>query len=108
MGEMSDYYADHEQYDDDFLEKAPVWVTKDRRVLVMADMTDEHLTNTIRFLEARGMRTKQEVETDPVAAAEAVMSSFGLDLEAKYNQLLAERDRRAQVPAVELHDRAAS
>jgi hypothetical protein len=71
------------------------WTTRDRRVVLIANMDDEHLTNTIAFLEARGARGKMEVANDPVAKTEARMSRFGSSTLAKYNRMLEERDRRA-------------
>ena len=45
----------------------PLWVTRDKRVLRIKDMTDEHLANTIRFLRVRGYCTPGEIEISPLA-----------------------------------------
>lgn len=74
---------------------ANFWTTKDGRVLAILSLNDEHLTNAIRMLESRGMRTPEEVAQSVIAQAEMRMSRFGSDMQKKYTRLLEERDRRA-------------
>lgn len=102
MGDMADYYrennflAEDEDYED---ESAPTWTTRDKRVLLMSEMEDSHLDNTIKFLRSRGARTPDEVTKDPLAAAEFQMSRYNEQLQKKLVQLLREKKRREKVPS---------
>ena len=41
------------------------WVTQDGRVLIIREMEDRHLANTIRFLERRGYAAAEALERGP-------------------------------------------
>lgn len=98
MGEMADYYGYYEMPNGE--EDAAVetyWVTHDKRRLRISDMDDDHLTNTIAFLERRGARAMVDVEEgarDGVAVAESLMSKLDPLTVERYKFMLGERERR--------------
>ena len=79
--------------------KGRAWRTQDGRVIKIKKMSDEHLENTIRFLERRGVRTEHEQVTDPVAQTEAMMCGHSVTTRCQYEAMLEERERRAKVSA---------
>jgi hypothetical protein len=44
------------------------WLTKDKRSLLISEMADQHLLNTIRFIE-RGLRSRHEAALSAVSVA---------------------------------------
>lgn len=112
MGDLADYYgrdgggyytddSDVEGEDDD-----EYWMTKDKRKILIREMEDSHLNNTIAFLEKRGARAMLDVEEgkrDAISIAESLMAKLDLLTFDRYKFMLGERDRRkkrdAQVPA---------
>lgn len=61
----------------------PTWTTRDGRVLLLRDMTDEHLANTIIFCEAR-----------PTVAYEDEQGYDVMEPHQALDELIRERDRR--------------
>ena len=60
MGDMADYYRDHEQWadlegltDPEPISRDSVWTTKDLKRIPIYRMTDDHLLNTIRVLRGK-------------------------------------------------------
>jgi hypothetical protein len=50
-GSMADYYGEHDWTPFDDPEPATTWTTRDGRVLLMVDMSAEHLTNCLRMMD---------------------------------------------------------
>lgn len=87
----------------------PKWRTKDGRVLLLSEMKDDHLANTIKWLEVRGALAYAAVHAkkkthDPVDAAELKMTGFRPDQYKSYKNLLKEQKRRENAAAKALHD----
>lgn len=82
------------------------WRTKDGRIVDIKKMDDEHLKNTIRFLERRGVRSEKEQETDLIARTEAAMCQMGELAQAQYEAMLKEKEHREKVSAGQHHDQA--
>jgi hypothetical protein len=55
------------------------WLTKDKRSLLIADMADQHLLNTIRFIE-RGLRAKH----DSALRSIAIVGTFNGEMASYY------------------------
>ncbi len=83
------------------------WKTKDGRLILIKDMDDKHLANTIRYLEARGVRTEEEQRTDPIAQTEVEMSNVSVVTRVQYEAMLKERERRANLPPAHTPESAA-
>jgi hypothetical protein len=77
---------------------AATWKTFDGRVIPIRAMDQNHLENAIKWLERRGiaggLMTPEQLEEDPVAKAEWLMGDVNEFTLVKYQQLLAERERR--------------
>ncbi len=96
MGEMADYYLE-DLIDDQRL----VWVTRDGRMLKIAEMENSHLENTIKYLESRGYASALALKNgarDPVTVAETKMAiTFKITL-LRYESMLREREKRRGGP----------
>jgi len=103
MGDMAEYYGnddfldldneDDELDDDEFME----WKTRDGRLMNIKDMEDAHLTNTIRFLAARGAAVNLAVlrgTATPLEQTEATLNPRSWELVKTYANMLKEQERR--------------
>lgn len=61
MGDMADWYKDHEIESDD---NRLYWTTQDGRALLPEQFDDGHLINTIRFIERNAFEWRQEEVAD--------------------------------------------
>lgn len=73
------------------------WQTRDGRIINIEDMDDQHLENTIRWLEVRGLSTRTEQGRNPVARTEAMMCGVSDTTQKQYEAMLEERKRRAKL-----------
>lgn len=83
-------------FDDD---AGDIWRTRDGRLLLIKDMDDKHLENTIRYLRARGVRTEEEVLISPIAKTEAALTQHPDALRDKLAYMEREKARRAKLLA---------
>lgn len=85
-----------------------LWIARDGRRVLISEMPDAWLANTIHFLEARGAKACHarliahvHAPLDRVTKAEAEMTDLPAHLMRKYLHMLKERDSRARMPSTE-------
>lgn len=97
---MSDF--DFDRLDEPEDREMNYWQTKDGRKIAIEEMDDNHLENTIRMLDRKGIGSASKLnaigtprcDADIITSVEGTLANIPKFMIRKYRQLAAERLRR--------------